>query len=87
VAWANRRQGTRQERGYGREWELLRAAVLDRDKWLCQPCARAGRIRPLGDKPRDAEVDHIIPKHRGGSDEPSNLEAIMSGVPSRKDGV
>jgi 5-methylcytosine-specific restriction protein A len=45
---------------------------MDRDDWLCQPCQRKGRIRPA------TEVDHIMPKSRGGTDDLGNLAAICS---------
>lgn len=37
---------------------------------LCQPCQAEGRVTPA------AEVDHIVPKAKGGSDEMANLQAI-----------
>lgn len=63
-------RGTRQERGYGRQWELLRAATLERDKHLCQPCLREGKLTPA------REVDHIVPKFEGGPDDLNNTQAI-----------
>ena len=63
-------RGSRHERGYGRQWELLRAATLERDKHLCQPCLREGKLTPA------REVDHIVPKFEGGADDLSNTQAI-----------
>lgn len=63
-------RGTRHSRGYGREWEKLRASVLQRDERLCQPCLKAGKVAP------GTEVDHVIPKARGGTDALENLQAI-----------
>lgn len=63
-------RGTRQQRGYGAEWERTRKRVLVRDEYLCQPCQRAGRDRLATD------VDHVIPKARGGTDGLGNLQAI-----------
>ncbi len=57
-------------RGYGAQWRRLRELVLSRDAWLCQPCLRAGRIC-LG-----AEVDHILSKSNGGTDDMGNLQSI-----------
>lgn len=56
---------SRQARGYGKTWDLIRAAVLLRDSWTCQLCKRVAN-----------QVDHIVNKARGGSDDPSNLQAI-----------
>lgn len=63
---------SRQSRGYGREWELLRNRVLERDCYLCQceQCKSANRVRVA------QEVDHIVPKAKGGTDALDNLQAI-----------
>lgn len=58
------------ERGYDHEWRKLRASIMERDKWLCQPCMRHGVLTEA------TEVDHIISKADGGSDDPENLQAI-----------
>lgn len=68
--FADERRGTRQERGYGAEWEQTRKRILRRDKGLCQPCLKAGRPRPA------KQVDHIVPKFEGGTDDDGNLQAI-----------
>ena len=67
--WRGQR-GTSHERGYGHQWQKLRARILARDMHLCQPCEREGRTEPA------REVDHIVPKAKGGIDDPANLEAI-----------
>ena len=58
----------------------MRVRILMRDKYICQPCLRAGRLTALvvGDRmhPRGAQVDHIMPKADGGTDDTANLEAI-----------
>lgn len=54
----------------GRPWRRLRAKVLHRDGYLCQPCDRAGELALA------KEVDHIIPTFEGGTDDESNLQAI-----------
>lgn len=63
--WSRGRAG--RGRG-GRPWRRLRAAVLDRDQHLCQPCQRAGRATPA------VEVDHVIPEAEGGRTVAGNLE-------------
>ena len=57
-------------RGYDRQWRNRRLVVLQRDKYLCQPCRRADRVRPA------QEVDHVIPRSAGGTDDLDNLQAI-----------
>lgn len=47
------------KRGYGAKWQGLRELALQRDKGLCQPCKRAGRVTTA------REVDHIIGKAEG----------------------
>ena len=43
-----------------------------RDHYLCQVCMSEDRLTPA------TEVDHIIPKARGGTDNPDNLQAICA---------
>lgn len=63
---------SRHSRGYGRAWDKLRKAILARDKHLCQPCLRKGKATPA------TAVDHKTPKAKGGTDDPSNLQAICT---------
>lgn len=59
-------------RGYGYAWQKARERVLARDYGLCQPCVRENRATVA------TEVDHIVPKSQGGTDDDSNLQAICS---------
>lgn len=61
---------SRHARGYGKDWTRLRQQAMTRDRRLCQPCLHAGRVTPA------TEVDHIVPKAKGGTDEMGNLQAI-----------
>ena len=65
-------QRNRHALGYGSAWDRLRAVVLRRDGYLCQcaVCKSTGRVRLA------SQVDHIIPKAKGGTDALSNLQAI-----------
>jgi 5-methylcytosine-specific restriction protein A len=49
----------------------VRAAILIRDEFLC-------RIRGPRCTVAATCVDHIIPKARGGTDHPSNLQAACA---------
>ena len=69
TGWQHDRR-SRQERGYGARWDKLRKLAMGRDDWLCQPCKREGKATPA------REVDHIIPKSQGGTDDLSNLQGI-----------
>ncbi|MFD4120344.1 HNH endonuclease [Alcaligenes faecalis] len=54
--------------------------MLRRDGWICRcaECEASGRVRNA------SEVDHIIPKAEGGTDDPSNLSAIHPDCHKRK---
>ena len=71
---------SRHARGYGTAWDKLRKTILERDHHLCkcEECKRKHRIKPAN------EVDHRIPKARGGTDDPSNLCAINKDCHKRK---
>ena len=68
------RKGNTTDRGYGWSWQKLRARILKRDLYLCrcEDCRSSGRVRPA------SEVDHIVAKAHGGTDDDSNLQAINS---------
>ncbi|OGB26202.1 MAG: hypothetical protein A3I66_00690 [Burkholderiales bacterium RIFCSPLOWO2_02_FULL_57_36] len=68
--FADKKRGSRHERGYGTAWTKLRESVLKRDAGLCQPCMELDRVTLA------REVDHKIPKAEGGTDEESNLQSI-----------
>ena len=67
---SDRLRGNTTQRGYGASWQRLRAEVLLRDNGLCQPCLEAGRVTAA------REVDHILGKAAGGTDDAANLQAI-----------
>lgn len=60
---------SRHKRGYGSAWDRIRATVLS-DEPLCRPCRQVGRITAA------TEVDHVVPKAKGGGDEAGNLQPI-----------
>jgi len=68
----DRRRGNRHQRGYGNAWDKLRIRILGRDKYLCQPCKRKALLTTA------SQVDHIVSKAQGGTDDPSNLQAICT---------
>ena len=53
----------------GRPWRRLRARILLRDQYTCQLCFRVFLEHHL-------DVDHIIPKADGGTDDPANLRTL-----------
>ncbi|EPR14141.1 endonuclease [Sphingobium indicum IP26] len=67
-AWSTTRK-SRQERGYGREHDLMRVMVLQEEP-LCRPCADAGRVTP------STIADHIKPLSEGGTGDRANYQGI-----------
>jgi len=78
-AWATTTK-TSTERGYGKAWRKLREVVIRRDHGLCQPCLRKGKVTAFD------EVDHIIPKARGGVDAEHNAQCICKPCHKAKTG-
>ena len=75
-SFADKSRGSRQERGYGKNWEQIRQRIFRRDNGLCQDCLRRGQLTAVGDKPYSAWCDHIIPKAEGGTDDDDNLQTL-----------
>lgn len=74
-------RGTASQRGYGSDWRVLRAMQLSRFPLCADPFGlhkAAGRIEPATD------VDHVIPRSRGGTDRFDNLQSLCHSCHSRK---
>jgi 5-methylcytosine-specific restriction protein A len=69
--WTHQRT-SRHERGYGTAWDRLRAQILRRDGYLCLTCQANGRVEIA------TQVDHIMPKAKGGTDDPLNLQSLCA---------
>lgn len=69
MAW---HRGSSSERGYGWDWQKARELAIRRDLGLCVPCLKQGRTTAF------AQVDHVIPKAQGGTDDPENLQCICA---------
>lgn len=67
----DRRLGAR-ARGYGSDWERIRAAHL-RVQPDCVQCGGLG-----------SHVDHITPRRQGGGDDAGNLQTLCARCHSRK---
>jgi 5-methylcytosine-specific restriction protein A len=58
------------DRGYDWAWRKRRKRILERDKYLCQVCLALGIVTPA------TQVDHIVNKAAGGTDNDDNLQSI-----------
>ena len=54
-------------------WKELRRSILERDNFLCQFCGLGGKSSDI-----ILEIDHILERSRGGTDDPSNLRVLCS---------
>ena len=66
------------DRGYGHEWRKKRRIALIRDSHLCQLCIKDGIIINATD------VDHIVNKAKGGTDDIDNLQSLCSPCHKKK---
>ena len=62
------------QRGYGYRWREIRAAHLAAYPW----CSALGCTAVATD------VDHVVPRAAGGTDQPDNLESLCHKHHSRK---
>lgn len=73
----DQQRGTAAERGYDRRWRAIRQMYL-RNHPLCVACLAADRTTAATD------VDHIIPRRQGGTDDPANLQSLCHSCHSKK---
>lgn len=71
-SWASSKGKTPTERGYGHKWRKQRGRALRRDGHLCQECLKNGIIT------KATEVDHILNKANGGTDDLDNLQSLCN---------
>jgi 5-methylcytosine-specific restriction protein A len=64
-------------RGYDRNWRKIREAALSREP-LCRACASRGGIVEATD------VDHVIARSNGGTNDDSNLMSLCHECHSQK---
>jgi 5-methylcytosine-specific restriction protein A len=75
--WQDVERGSAAERGYDARWRKVRKRFL-RAHPLCAECERLGFVTAATD------VDHIMPKNRGGADTEDNLQALCHAHHSAK---
>jgi 5-methylcytosine-specific restriction protein A len=69
------RRGSRHARGYGGDWTRIRAAHLEAEPW-CRECGAEA-----------TDVDHIVPRAEGGTDDDANLQSLCHRHHSRKTAI
>lgn len=72
---------TTTQRGYGHAWRKIRDYILKRDNYHCLVCAKKNRVSVA------TQVDHIISKSVGGTDDYSNLQSICVSCHKHKTAV
>lgn len=77
-AWVSSEGKSPAERGYGPAWRKQRKRILLRDTHLCQPCLKNGIMTQA------REVDHILKKASGGTDDDDNLQSICTPCHKKK---
>ena len=78
LALPERRSDPMSRRHYGtRHWRRLRRLILSGEP-LCRECEREGRLTLA------TQVDHIVPRDRGGADDDANLQPLCQSCHSRK---
>ena len=68
-----RLRGTSTDRGYGADWRRIRNSYIAKHR-TCEGCGQAPSY----------EVDHIVSKRRGGTNDESNLRALCQACHRRK---
>lgn len=71
------RRGTAAARGYGSQWQRIRARYLAQNP-LCVRCLANHRTEVA------VVVDHVVPKSQGGTDDASNYQALCVPCHNRK---
>ncbi|MFI2184604.1 HNH endonuclease [Streptomyces sioyaensis] len=75
-------RGSATQRGYGAEWQRTAARVLAAHRrQYGQWCPGWG---VPGHPATDLTADHVVPKSKGGTDDPSNIAVLCRSCNSRK---
>ena len=67
-------------RGYDASWERIRAEYLELEPWCRFHLAQ-------GEYVRATEVDHIVPRRAGGTDDHTNLRSLCKSHHSRRTAI
>lgn len=69
-------------RGYGADWQRIRAAFLQKHPWCSDPFGVHG-----SELVRAVDVDHKIPLNSGGTNDEMNLDGLCHSCHSRKTAI
>lgn len=73
------RRGSSSQRGYGVRWQRIRNAFIRAHPVCADPYQLHAQWPCVA-----TDVDHIIPRRRGGTDDEGNLQALCHACHSRK---
>ncbi len=72
-------RGSAAARGYDATWRKLRLMMLAQHPLCADPWGVHGGAPPLA-----TDVDHVVAKRHGGTDDPANLQCLCHACHSRK---
>jgi 5-methylcytosine-specific restriction protein A len=84
-AWQKRRdqiRGTAHQRGYDAQWRTTAARAVASHRALFGDWCPGWQVP--AHQCTDLTGDHIVPKDRGGSDDPDNIQILCRGCNTRK---
>jgi 5-methylcytosine-specific restriction protein A len=85
AAWERRREaarGSSTQRGYTTQWRRTAEAAVAQHRATHGDWCPGFRVPPH--QASDLTADHIVPKARGGTDDPSNVQVLCRGCNARK---
>lgn len=65
-------------------WQRIRKAIIAARGGVCELDGEGPRRHPVTGKPDWLDVDHVISRNKGGTNDPSNLRVVHHSEHSRK---